>query len=133
MKSFNEFISLKEEDGMLPAQNPMNPGANQMPPTGQSPEEQNPGQETDRDPPPEAATEMEGITNDIQRQVRRLFQVLDRHNLNKKKTVTLLTTIIQQIAGGGKLNATSSIQTTRNAMTTNGSGINPPMQPMANG
>lgn len=133
MKSFHDFVCLKEEDGILPAQNPMNPAANQMPPTGQSPEEQNPGQETDRDPPPEAAAEMEGITNDIQRQVRRLFQVLDRHNLNKKKTVTLLTTIIQQIAGDGKLTTTNATQTTRNAMTTNGSGINPPMQPMANG
>ena len=91
MKSFNEFICLKEEDGMPPSPNLMNPAANQMPPTGTSPEEQNPGQETDRDPPPEAAAEMEGITNDIQRQVRRLFQVLEKHNLNKAKTATLLT------------------------------------------
>jgi hypothetical protein len=133
MKSFHDFVCLKEEDGMLPAQNQMNPAANQMPPTGPSPEGQNPGQETDRDPPPEAAAEMEGITNDIQRQVHRLFQVLDKHHLNKKKTATLLTTIIQQVAGGGKLSATGASQTTRNAMTTNGSGMTPPMQPMANG
>ena len=133
MKSFNEFICLKEEDGMPPSPNLMNPAANQMPPTGPSPEEQNPGQETDRDPPPEAAAEMEGITNDIQRQVRRLFQVLGKHNLNKAKTVTLLTSIIQQIAGDGKLSTAGAAQTTRNAMTTNGGGITPPMQPMATG
>jgi hypothetical protein len=133
MKSFHDFVCLKEEDGMPPAQNQMNPAANQMPPTGPSPEGQNPGQETDRDPPPEAAEEMEGITNDIQRQVHRLFQVLHRHNLNKNKTATLLTAIIQQVAGGGKLSATGANQTTRNAMTTNGSGMTPPMQPMANG
>lgn len=133
MKSFHDFVCLKEEDGMAPAQNLMNPAANQMPPTGPSPEEQNPSQETDRDPPPEAAKEMEGITNDIQRQVHRLFQVLDRHNLNKEKTATLLTTIIQQVAADGKLTTTSATQTTRNAMNPSGSGMTPPMQPMANG
>lgn len=134
MKSFNDFICLREEDGMPLSPNQMNPAANQMPPTGPSPEEQNPGQDQpERQPPPEAAAEMEGITNDIQRQVQRLFKVLDQHNLNKKKTVTLLTTIIQQIAGGGKLTATGATQTTRNAMTTNSGGISPPMQPMANG
>lgn len=132
MKSFNEFICLKEEDGMPSSPNLMNPAANQMPPTGFSPEEQNPGQETDHEPPPEAAEQIEGITNDIQRQVHRLFQVLDKHNLNKTKTVALLTSIIQQIAGG-KLTTTGATQTTRSAMTTNGSGITSPMQPMANG
>jgi len=132
MKSFNDFVCLKE-DGMPPTQNQMNPAANQMTPTGLSPEEQNPGQGAERDPPPEAAAEMEGITNDIQRQVNRLFQVLDRHNLNKTKTTTLLTALIQQVASGGKLTATGATQTTRNAMTTNGSGMSPPMQPMANG
>lgn len=131
MKSFHEFICLKEE-GMPPAPNQMNPAANQMPPTGPSPEQQNPGQTTS-DPPPEAAAEMEGITNDIQRQVHRLFKVLEKHNLNKEKTATLLTTIIQQIASGGKLTTSGATQTTRNAMTTNSNGITPPMQPMASG
>lgn len=129
MKTFHEFVCIKEEDGMAFPQNQMNPASNQMPPTGQSPEEQNPGQEANRQPPPEVAAEMENITNEIQRQISRLFQIIDKNNLNKKKTVSLLNTILQQVSGVEN-NANNASQ---NAMTTNSSGINPPMQPMASG
>lgn len=131
MKNFRQYVSFKENDGMAPPQNQMNPSANQLPPTGPSPSEQNPDQIPDK-PSPEASAEMEGITNDIQRQLNKLFQVISRHNLNKRKTVLLLTTMIQQIAGD-KLTGSNAAQMGRNAVTSNGPGINSPMQPMANG
>ena len=119
MINFHEFVCLKEEAEMPQNQMPQN----QMP-QNQMPPGQNFDQE--KEPPPEAAAEMEGITNDIQRQIHRLFSVLEKHNLNKQKTVSLLTTIIQQIAGD-KLSKSNTATTARNAMA---NPLTPP--PMGN-
>jgi hypothetical protein len=132
MKKFGEYFAMRENDEMPSSPNMMNPNANQMPPTGNSPQQQYPGQGP-VNPPAEAAAEMEGISNDIQREVEKLFKVINRHNLNKKQAVELLTTMIHNVANAGKLSNSFVKRASNQGMATNSAGISPPLQPMANG
>ena len=125
MKSFAQYIQLKEND-LASSPNMMNPSANQAPPyqeDGVDPEQSS----------PEARNELETITRDIQKQVERLFKVVNKHKISKQKSLMLLQNIIGTIANQSDLSAFQVKNAAVQGMATNSAGITPPMQPMANG
>lgn len=126
MKSFEQYLALKENAGMPASPNMMNPTANQMPPT------ENDGIDPDQ-ATPEAKNELETVTRDVQKQVERLFKVINKHKLSKQKAMMILQSVIGTIANQADLSAYQVKNAAMQGMATNSAGITPPMQPMANG
>lgn len=119
MKTFEEFV---DDSGVT--QTPQT----QMPPTGTTPQQNPP---VGNHESPEAAAELETLTNDVRRAVDRMFAVVKRHNLNKQKAMMLLQSIIASIANEGGLTNSNVRQASTNAMRTNGEPTTVPQQPTA--
>lgn len=73
--------------------------------------------------------EVQHLSQDIQRRIDQLFQVLSRHQLNKQQYKSILINMITNLADTGNLSNANIRQATNNAIRTNNEPITIPMQP----